>query len=215
MNAEIPIILKLKKENQKKIARAHDLIIKTLLKFIDDAVLHGGTAIWRCYNGNRFSEDIDAYLPRDLKKVNDFFDGLEKEGFSIEKKKISENSIYSALIFNRVIVRFEALFKKVEGILGDYKTSEGDIITISTLSPEQLIKEKVETYLKRRKIRDLYDIFFLIRHAKNKQDIEKELKKLIDNFKNPLDEPELKTLIIEGIAPSAEKMIDYIKSYIK
>ena len=27
-----------------------------------DATLYGGTAIWRCYGGNRFSEDIHIYL---------------------------------------------------------------------------------------------------------------------------------------------------------
>lgn len=215
MNAEIPLILKLRKESQKKIARAHDLIIESLIKKIPDAVLHGGTAIWRCYNGNRFSEDVDVYIPRDLSKIEEFFNELEKTGFKIEKKKISENSIYSSLSFDRIIVRFESLFKKVEGILGDYKTTEGNIITISVLSPESLIKEKVETYLKRRKIRDLYDIFFLIRYIKNKPEIEKELKKLLENYEKPIDESNLKILIIEGIVPEAGKITDYIKSYLK
>ncbi len=33
-----------------------DLIYDTIQA---DATLYGGTAVWRCYNGNRFSEEID------------------------------------------------------------------------------------------------------------------------------------------------------------
>ncbi|MEM1546291.1 MAG: nucleotidyl transferase AbiEii/AbiGii toxin family protein [Candidatus Methanomethylicia archaeon] len=35
-----------------------------------EAVIHGGTAIWRCYGSNRFSEDVDVYLPLTVKMVN-------------------------------------------------------------------------------------------------------------------------------------------------
>ena len=55
---EIPLILKLKKQNHKELAEAQDIMIENIFD-VDDAVLHGGTAIWRCYKGKRFSEDID------------------------------------------------------------------------------------------------------------------------------------------------------------
>lgn len=211
----IPLILRLKKERHKEIARAHDLIIETLYEIFGNAVLHGGTAIWRCYKGNRFSEDVDVYLPKDAKKIEAFFESLKKKGFVIEKKKISENSLFSSLNFNNIIARFEALFKKVEGIIGEYETADGNIMTVYTLSPEELIKEKVETYLKRAKIRDLYDIFFLLRHIKDKEKINGELKKLVSNFRKPIDEKELKILILEGLVPDTEKMLSYIKSFVK
>ena len=34
-----------------------------------------------------------------------------------------------------------------------------------------------------------------------------------ERFAKPIDENELKVLILEGIVPSAEKMIEYIKHY--
>lgn len=71
--ANIPLTLRLKKQAHKKVAEAQDLIVKELYSVFDGAVLHGGTAIWRCYGGNRFSEDVDAYLPRD-DPGRDFFD---------------------------------------------------------------------------------------------------------------------------------------------
>ena len=202
----IPLLLRLKKLQHKDIARAQDIIIEELYKIIDNAVLHGGTAIWRCYQGNRFSEDIDMYLP-DNEKINIFFENLEKRGFIIEKKKITENSLYSNLKFERVYVRFEALFKKVKSVLRDYETIDGNFITVSTLTPEELIKEKINAYLNRNKIRDLYDIFFLLRYVQKIA----ELKKIIEEFKNPIDEKELKILIFEGLVPDSKKMLEYIK----
>jgi len=110
----IPLILRLKKESHKEIAKAQDLIVKELYKVFNDAVLHGGTAIWRCYNGNRFSEDVDVYIKKDEKKLNILFDNLKRNGFFIEKKKISENSLYSNLKFNGTFVKLEALFKRTK-----------------------------------------------------------------------------------------------------
>ena len=81
MAFEIPLILRLKRTNHKRIAEAQDLIIKELYGVFDKAVLHGGTALWRCYNGNRFSEDIDVYIPREMKKINQLFKNFEKVGF--------------------------------------------------------------------------------------------------------------------------------------
>jgi len=211
----IPLILRLKKESHKEIAKAQDLIVKELYKVFNDAVLHGGTAIWRCYNGNRFSEDVDVYIKKDEKKLNILFDNLKRNGFFIEKKKISENSLYSNLKFNGTFVKLEALFKRTKGILGNYEESDGNITTVYTLIPEGLINEKINTYLKRLKIRDLYDIFFLLKYVKNENQIEKKIKELIKNFKNPIDEKELKILLLEGIVPSTDEMLNYIQRGIK
>ncbi len=211
----MPLILKLKKQAHRDIARAQDSIVEALYKVFDDAVLHGGTAIWRCYNGNRFSEDIDVYIPKNLEKLNAVFDHLMNKGFVIEKKKIGENSLFSVLHLNRVVVRFEALFKKHnESILKEYTKADGNLITVYTLNPEELLKEKACAYSKRRKIRDLYDVMFLLKYA-DKKHVQKEIKKLVREFEKPVDEKELKTLIIEGLVPDAEKMLDYIKRHME
>lgn len=210
MTPKIPIILRLKTETQRKVAIAQDIIIEKIFKIFDKAILHGGTAIWRCYNGNRFSEDVDVYIPRDIKKIEEIFKILESEGFSIEKKKISENSLYSNLKFDRILVRFEALFKIVKGELKDYETTDGNFTTISCLKLDDLIKEKINAYSKRLKIRDLYDIFYLLRYLDNKKKIKLDLEIFIKNFKKPLDEKDLKILIIDGLSPNAEQMLDYI-----
>lgn len=215
MVPKIPIILKLKKESQKKVARAQDIIVEELFKIFDKAVLHGGTGIWRCYNGNRFSEDVDVYIPKDLKKLDQFFDILVKRGFIIVKKKVGEKILYSNLKLDNFFVKFEALFKIIKGELKDYETADGNFLTINSLGTKTLIKEKINAYSNRLKIRDLYDIFFLLRFIDNKERIRKELKNFVNNFKKPSDEENLKILIIEGLIPKSEDMLNYIKREVR
>ena len=212
----LPITLKLKRKSHKEIAYAQDLIVETLYSFFQKAVIHGGTAIWRCYSGNSFSEDVDVYIAKDKNKINEMFSSLENRGFSVIKKRIKENSLYSTLRFNRSIVRLEALFKSMKyPFLKEYEASDGISINVFTLTPEGLIKEKISAYLKRRKIRDLYDIFFLLRHVKDKKSINKDLKDFIKNFINPIYEQDLKALIISGPTPTSKNMLEYIERWAK
>ena len=207
----IPLIIRLKRQVHRDVAKAQDLIVAALYSVFHDAVLHGGTAIWRCYQGNRFSEDIDTYLSRDLTKIQQFFTHLEKQGFGIEKKKIGERSIYSQLRFDRTVVRFEAIFKKIDGHLKEYETVEGNIITVYTLTPKEFIEEKIAAYLNRRKIRDLYDIFFLLRHVSGASSLQTKLQNFFQKFQQPVDEEDLQILILEGLVPTTEKMREYIQ----
>lgn len=211
---DIPLIYKLKRSIHKEIGKAQDLIVKEIYSIFDYAVLHGGTGIWRCYKGNRFSEDIDVYIKKDVRKINLLFSNLERKGFVIKKKKITENALFSVLELNKAVVRFEATFNISEYILKEYETMDGNLITVYALTPEVYIKEKVDAYLKRRKVRDLYDIFFLLRFVKNRVEIENKIRELISNFKLPDDENNLKILIFEGIVPNSNKMIEYIKAYL-
>src|SRR3989338_1903648 len=199
---EIPPILKLRKRAQKDVASAQDKIVEEIFKvFGKTAVLHGGTGIWRCYHGNRFSEDVDVYIPKNLAKLNLIFENLKKAGFIIEKKKIGENILHSSLKLDEVIVKFEAFFKEIKGELKGYEKIDGNVIAIYTLTPEELIREKINAYQNRRKIRDLYDIFFLLMHIKNKGEVSDELNKFIKNFENPVDEKDLSGFIIEANLP--------------
>ena len=211
----IPLNLRLKRRMHKEIAYAQDLIVETLYEFFPKAIIHGGTVIWRCYQGNRFSEDIDIYIEKDKEKINNLFVSLQKKGFQIIKKRIKENSLYSTLKFNNTIVQLEAIFKNINNfILKEYETSDGILINIFTLSPEALIKEKISAYLKRKKIRDLYDIFFLLRYVKENK-IKEELKDLIKNYTKPVDEEDLKLIIISGPIPMPKNMLEYIEKWVK
>lgn len=206
----IPLILRLKRLEHKEIAKAQDLIIDALYTTFGAAVLHGGTAIWRCYRGNRFSEDVDVYIEKNDRRMESLFSSLEKKGFAVEKKKTTENGLFSSLLLNKTAVRLEAIFSSRAGILKEYETADGNFITVYTLSPEDLIKEKVNAYLGRRKVRDLYDVFFLLRYA-DKDKAKHDVKRLLEGFKEPLDKEDLKVLILEGIVPGVEQILQYLR----
>ena len=215
MEKRTPLHRKMRKERHKKIAGAHDIVVETLYRVFPRAVLHGGTAIWRCYSGNRFSEDIDVYIEKDVEKIDRFFEELKKAGFEIIKKRATENSLYSLLSFGGTEVRFEALFRRAEGFVKEYETYEGILFNVFTLIPEQMIMEKIGAYLKRRKIRDLYDIFFLLRYVTDAEKLKPNLRNLLQNFKEPVDEEELKALILFGAIPTKEDIVEYLERWVK
>ncbi|HLC91049.1 MAG TPA: nucleotidyl transferase AbiEii/AbiGii toxin family protein [Candidatus Nanoarchaeia archaeon] len=204
---------KLKKHIHQEIALAQDILVEELYITFPTAILHGGTAIWRCYGGGRFSEDLDVYLPRDEQKIASYWEKLKERGFILEKKKVTANSIYSTLQLQRQKVRFEALFLKKDNCLKEYETISGNYLTVLTLTPEQFVEEKVNAYLNRKKIRDLYDIFFLLRFVQDRKGVLSFLKRLLDDFPAPADEEELQVLILEGVVPSVQKMKEYIERY--
>jgi predicted nucleotidyltransferase component of viral defense system len=208
----LPLSVRLKRDVHRRMAAAQDLIVEEVYKLIPGAILHGGTAIWRCFNGKRFSEDLDFYLPKDELLINQIFNNLEKKGFTIKKKKIGENSLYSELEITRVNVRLEAVFTRTKGVLSDYETADGNFMSIYSLTPEQFLQEKTLTYMKRKKIRDLWDIYFLLHTATTLKECSKQIKKFIDTYSPPLDEADLKTIITDGITPSSKELYNYIKN---
>lgn len=210
MSPQLPLGLRIRRQSHRELAKAQDLMVQALYEAFPEAVLHGDTAVWRCYQGSRFSEDVDIYLRKDSKRIEGLFALLEQRGFTVLKRKMTENALYSKLQLGRAEVRLEALFTKVKGVLREYESLEGNFFTVYNLSAEELIKEKAAAYLNRRKVRDLYDVFFLLRHADSSK-VKPALAKLIKGYKPPFDAQELKVLILEGAVPDTERMLAYIK----
>lgn len=215
MTPKIPLNLKLKKKTQKKLAYVQDVLIEELYNYFPKAVIHGGTAIWRCYNGNRFSEDIDVYLIRDEDKIENFFVLLESRGFGIVKKRLKENSLYSELVYDGISIRFEATFQVKKSIFKKFETSESFFINVYTLTSEDLIVEKANTYLKRKRIRDLYDVYFLLNYIKRNSEVEATIRKLIKNFQKPIDEENLENIVISGAIPDYSQLFEGIKKWVR
>ncbi|MBU4070428.1 MAG: nucleotidyl transferase AbiEii/AbiGii toxin family protein [Nanoarchaeota archaeon] len=208
---KLPLISRIKKELHKNIAVAQDILIEETIKIIPSTVFHGGTCIWRCYSGKRFSEDLDFYFPKKIDLIEKLFQNLENKGFEIKKKKISDRSVYSELMYNRASVRLEATFQNIRGVLLDYEKVDGTLISIYGLAVEQLLNEKINAYLSRKKIRDIYDIFFLMRLVDNVSLIDKNIKKVINDCDIPEDVEDLKVLLLEGIVPKFNELKEYIK----
>jgi predicted nucleotidyltransferase component of viral defense system len=214
----LPLEKKLRKARDKTIALAQDILVMEIYNHFPKAIVHGGTAVWRCYGSNRFSEDVDFYFPLEAKKANIkvFLDSLKAKGFVTEKFKKTNNSIFAKFSYSGVIVSCEAVFKNVKNfVVKPFEMIDGSSILVNTLLPEQIIEEKVHAYLKRGKIRDLYDIFFLLKFVENKDLVKNMLKLLVKKFKPPKDEKELKVLIISGSVPTAKFMLEELRKWVK
>ena len=216
---KIPLEKRLKRNIHKKTALAQDLLMEIVYTHFSQAVIHGGTAIWRCYSGNRFSEDIDVYIPKRFDRedvFNSFLNSLKAKGFLVKKFKTTANSIFSKFEMTGAEVRFEAVFKNIENfIVKPFELSDGTFMNVYTLPPEDLLVEKILAYKNRKKIRDFYDIWFLLNIAADITGIKINLKDVLDKFEEPKDYDTLKALIIFGAVPTFQNLVDGVRTWAK
>jgi predicted nucleotidyltransferase component of viral defense system len=208
----IPLSKRLRKRVHIELAMLQDEVIEIFYSLCgaSEPVLHGGTAIWRCYDGARFSEYLDFY--------GDVPDGFElalvrtlgSRGLALAKYKAAPNVIFAKISNGTVTVKLEITRRKPpEKILKRYEKTDGGSLDIYTLSPETLIEEKMAAYRGRRFIRDIYDIYHLSNHTE-RRDI-KGLRGFLAGIEAPVDERNLRALVYTGIAPSFNEMVSALR----
>ena len=206
----IPLSKRLKKKVHTETAMLQDEIVEIFYSLCGgcEPVLHEGTAIWRCYNGNRFSEDLDFYanVHRDFDK--EFADELKSRGLALIKYKKSSKVVFSKISNGKVEVRLEISIRKApEKVLRMYEKTNGAYIDVYTLSPESLLIEKMSAYKDRRFVRDIYDIY----HLSNYVDKIPGISEFLAKIERPIDEENLRVLVYSGVAPSFQSMVEALK----
>lgn len=208
----IPLKNLLKRQSQVQLAELQDEALEAVYSVFPNAVLHGGTAIWRCFQGNRFSEDLDFYAPVGKEFRPKLEAELKKRGLFLAKFKQTENVVFAKISNNQTEVSIEiAVRKSPEKNSVPFEKTDGSFTEIFSLSGESFIVEKASAYQDRRLVRDLYDVYFLLGKFGLTEKPRKELEKLVKNFKQPLDEKNLKILVFSGIAPSSKTMLEKIR----
>lgn len=136
----------------------------------------GGTALHLVHNSPRFSEDLDFNtLEDDIKKIEDCvldtLQEVEREGIStaVEESKKTTGGYLGIFRFTlnemAVVIQVEISFRKAHNI-GELKTIVNDFIptyTVFALEQDQLVDEKIQALLTRKKPRDFYDLYFILR----------------------------------------------------
>lgn len=108
-------------------------------------------------------------------------------------------------------MRLEALFRTVDKQeVRAFEMVDGNFATANVLAPEDLLLEKVSTYIGRSKVRDLYDIFFLTHLTRGNDAVREQVRKLLTNFRWPEDESVLRTLVVAGSVPTVKAMLETI-----
>ncbi len=222
--------LEINDKTQFEKAKLEDTLVQVLYSSYPDLVFHGGTAIWRCYLGNRFSRDIDFYLKGGLqdtgacyKKFVKFF---KDSGFPVKSSNYDNGTKTMHFIVEtntKMKVDINLNYKK--GKPTEYTKVDGSKIMVLALTPEKLLEEKIETYLfklecndgtRQPEAQDLYDIYHLTGKASNKNaKLRGDLKALLKKIEGrpPVNMNTLGNITLSGIAPSFELMIKSIEEW--
>jgi len=209
---EIPLEKRLRKRLHVEIGRLQDEVVEAAYALDSGLVFHGGTAIWRCFNGNRFSEDIDLYCPKPEKMADGLEAALSSRALSLVKFKRTENLIFSKISNGEAEVRLEInLSAKKKGVAMRYERINGSSMDVLCLSADELFCEKISAYENRRFVRDIYDIYHLSGMVEPEGGNAKLIAELLTGFKPPVDERNLPALIYAGAVPSVDQMLLSLK----
>ncbi len=208
----IPLEKKLRKRSQIEVGYLQDEIIGILYNIDDNLILHGGTSIWRCYNGKRFSEDLDFYGIINITSLKRI---ISERALHIKKIKETENLIFIKISNEITEIRIEINKTMIPNKeIKSYETMNGSFFDIYTLSSKDLIMEKINAYLSRRYIRDLYDIYHLARSFNVDEETKERLRLFLRKCEKPVNENVLSSLIYQGITPSFKSMCQYLRSIV-
>ena len=213
---KLPIMKALKNREYQSIASFQDVVVGILYKAENRVVLHGGTVIWRCFSGNRFSSDIDAYMDigSDFTRIKDgIIASATDYGVQVGKIKNTGNLIFMGLSSGGTYLKVEINHKKksIAAVPTRFERADGTFTDVLTLSPERLMLEKISAYSDRRFIRDIYDLYILSDYVTEKRAIKKDVSDFLKELEAPVNEEDLRTLIYQGPVPSFRSMIDHIR----
>jgi predicted nucleotidyltransferase component of viral defense system len=210
-----PLATRLKRRAHISIALAQDILMAEAYYAFPQCVLHGGTAIWRCYGGGRFSEDIDVYIPvRESGATRRFREGVAAKGMKELKFKVTENTVFGKYDHSGWVVSFEAALRTPPAsVVKPYELLDGNLMLVRTLTPEDLILEKASAYASRRKVRDLYDVFFLLNLVDDRARVLESVTRMVEGQRKPVDPEQLRATVIAGVAPSWETMLEGIRRW--
>ena len=170
----------------------------------------GGTALRIVYSSPRFSEDLDFTVlgPRRLDvrgMLEDVFSDMEAEGFDIKTDNQTTSGGWLALAQTRVHdwpIRIELNLSARHGkptpqhhtIISPYAPA----YTLTALSESQRVGEKIQALLSRKKPRDYYDLYFILRSGLDKKPVIEQktgLLKALDEIRDDRLRSELKSFL--------------------
>ena len=218
----IPLNNRLRKRAQRDVALFQDVLIRVIYE-IDAAIeIHGGTVVWRCFGGRRFSKDIDVYLSPNQKR-DELKERIEsvasRYNAKVIKLKETGNRIFMELLLGDIYSEIDINYKKYykSPVIRQYENLDGTFYDVLTPPVEVLITEKIDAYIDRKSITDLYDMRILVDYA-DKNKIELQMKKFISAIDEPVElkkeEMRLADLIFEGPVPTFESLVRYIEDKI-
>lgn len=213
---DIPISNLLKRKGELETAQLEDEVVGLLANITDKMALRGGTAVWRCYKGKRFSTDIDVYIWAESFK-DKFISSAKRIGIDVTKFR-EKGVTFIHVRKNNTEIKIEPRNAEKSSLLLPYERVDGSMINILVLSPEDLILEKIGAYNDRRAYKDLYDITILLNSVKDPSRIKKALSEFSKNIPTPDENTqshsEFRAVVYAGAVPTYPKMAEFIKRWL-
>ncbi|MEO0114864.1 MAG: nucleotidyl transferase AbiEii/AbiGii toxin family protein [candidate division WOR-3 bacterium] len=139
-------------------------------RLLTNLVFGGGTMLRLCYGLDRFSVDLDFWLIKTI-DVNKLFNDLKQYLGQYYTLTDSENKFYTLLLElksksypRRLKIEIRKELKKVatENAIAYSKYSNTQVL-LKVVSLEAMMGLKIESFLARKEIRDVFDIEFLLK----------------------------------------------------
>ena len=197
-----------------RLAELQDYVIDIIYDyFYPDALLYGGTAIWRCFGGMRFSDDIDIYM--DMDAFSRLLSSLEKYGLRLLWQD-PEFPTRVRIANNVTELLLETKPGYAENEMRTYARIDGTAKTISVLTPTELMTRKMEAYQGRRYVRDIYDLYILTNWLdRSDYVVNSSFSKFLQKILRPIDENVLSSLLYAGKRDlDFSLMVEYIKRWL-
>lgn len=186
-------------------------------KETDRVYFKGGTALRLIYHSPRFSEDLDfsaglTSIDPIERVVVDTLDALSKEGVATDIEEATPTTggylaEFRFTAYGRTIpIRLEMSLRagKKAGTLSTVVNDFVPDYTVLQLDEARLIKEKVTALLTRKKPRDFYDFYFLLRHNM----IQDKNREMFEEVINALRETEIRfDSELRAVLPKSHHMI--------
>jgi len=188
----------------------------------------GGTALRFIHNSPRFSEDLDFSANLSKEEIENVLNAtlsdIEREGIlvNLQEAKTTSGGYLAIMLFQKdpsVAIQIEISLLD-GGKKGESTIIKNDFIpyyTIIALTQDQLIDQKIEALLTRKKPRDFYDLYFILRAnllSSKKKDILSQVLKVLGqtkiNFEVELKQflPRSHWAIIRDFKNTLEREID-------
>jgi len=191
----------------------------------------GGTALRILYKSPRFSEDLDFSTPIIQKQViEDLFQEtlirLDQEGIQVNLEESTATTggflcILTTQIANHgfdISIEISSRKKKPSGQLIVVENPYIDTYTLMSLKREELISEKIEALLNRKKPRDFFDLYYMLRsNLMPEKSVLKRILPVVEatkiDFKKELGEflPQSHQRIIKGFR---DTLLSEIRRYV-
>lgn len=159
-----------------------DIVLGTVgRETADELVFKGGTALLKCYQLDRFSEDLD-FTAREGGDVRDVVKKAERDlenyGATVEEVTVDasgqstsarfgiQGPLYTgdrrSLCFVRVEANHESTVLRVQTRRYTPPFTDLPSVELAVLAEEEILAEKIRALMTRREPRDLYDIYHLV-----------------------------------------------------